>query len=80
MHVWGGISYQRKTPIVILEGLMTATGIIAVYKARLFLYLNKVNTNLRVMQNNDPKHTSTRVSLKTWVSIGGKPGQDRLIT
>ena len=63
VHVWAGISCQGKTPIVIFEGLMNATGLIEVFKSGLVPYLNRVNSNPRLMQDNDPKHTSARVGL-----------------
>ena len=63
VHVWAGISCQGKTPIVIFEGLMNATGLIEVFKSGLIPYLNQVNSNPCLMQDNDPKHTSARVGL-----------------
>ena len=63
VHIWGGISCQGKTPIVIFEGIMNGTGLIEVLKAGLVPYLNEVNNNPRLMQDNDPKHTSSRVAL-----------------
>ena len=63
VHIWAGISCQGKTPIVIFDGKMNATGFIEVLKAGLIPYCNEVNNNPRLMQDNDPKHTSTRVRL-----------------
>ena len=63
VHVWAGISFQAKTPIVIFEGIMNGTGLIDVFKAGLVPYLNQVNINPHLMQDNDPKHTSARVAL-----------------
>ena len=64
VRVWAGISCQGKTPLVIFEGVMNGTGLIEVFKAGLVPYLNQVNNNPRLMQDNDPKHTSTRVALR----------------
>ena len=63
VHVWAGISCQGKTPIVIFDGIMNATGFIQVLEAGLVPYLNQVNPHPRFMQDNDPKHTSRRVGM-----------------
>lgn len=69
VHVWAGISCQGKTPIVIFEGKLNATGMIEVLEAGLVPYLNQVNGNPRLMQDNDPKHTSGRV--RVWLEEAG---------
>lgn len=63
VHVWAGISCQWNTPIVIFERLMNGAGLTEVFKAGLVPYINQVNNNPHLMQDNDPKHTSTRVAL-----------------
>ena len=63
VHVWAGISWKGKTPIVIFDGKMNATGFIEVLTAGLVPYLRKVDTNPKFMQDNDPKHTSRRAGL-----------------
>ena len=60
VHVWAGISCQWNTPIVIFEGLMNGAGLTEVFKAGLVPYINQVNNNPHLMQDNDPKHTSTK--------------------
>ena len=62
VHVWAGISCKGKTPVVIFEGTMNGAGYIDVLKAGLIPYLNAVDNSPRFMQDNDPKHTSARVS------------------
>lgn len=63
VHVWAGISWKGKTPIVIFDGKMNATGFIEVLTAGLVPYLREVDTNPKFMQDNDPKHTSRRAGL-----------------
>ena len=55
VHVWAGItcSCQEKTPIVVFEALMNVTGLIDVCKAGLVPYLNEVNNNPCLMQDDD---------------------------
>lgn len=69
VHVWAGISCQGKTPIVIFDGMLNGAGLIEVFKAGLIPYRDQVNSDLRLMQDNDPKHTSTRVRL--WFEEAG---------
>uniref|UniRef100_A0A1X7SXC3 Tc1-like transposase DDE domain-containing protein n=1 Tax=Amphimedon queenslandica TaxID=400682 RepID=A0A1X7SXC3_AMPQE len=69
VHVWAGISCKGKTPIVIFEGKMNATCFIEVLNAGLVPYLNKVDSNPRFMQDNDPKHSSRRVA--SWMESMG---------
>ena len=69
VHVWAGISCQGKTPIVIFERKLNATGMIEVLEVGLVPYLNQVNGNPRLMQDNDPKHTSGRV--RVWLEEAG---------
>ncbi len=63
VHIWAGISCEGKTPIIIFEGKMNATGYINVLESGLIPYLNTINSNPRFMQDNDPKHTSARVGI-----------------
>ena len=63
--MWAGISCQGKTPIVIFEGKLNATGFINVLELGLTPFLKHVNSNPRFMQDNDPKHTSGRV--RNWL-------------
>uniref|UniRef100_A0A1X7UBN6 Tc1-like transposase DDE domain-containing protein n=1 Tax=Amphimedon queenslandica TaxID=400682 RepID=A0A1X7UBN6_AMPQE len=48
---------------------MNATGFIEVLNAGLVPYLNKVDSNPRFMQDNDPKHSSRRVA--SWMESMG---------
>ena len=54
-----GITWHGKTPIVIFDGKMNAASFIEVMTAGLIPYLQQ-NSNPTFMQDNDPKHTSTR--------------------
>ena len=63
VHVWAGISWKGRTPIVIFEGIMTAEGYENILREGLLPFLRNVYpTGHRVMQDNDPKHTSNRVA------------------
>uniref|UniRef100_A0A1X7V786 Tc1-like transposase DDE domain-containing protein n=1 Tax=Amphimedon queenslandica TaxID=400682 RepID=A0A1X7V786_AMPQE len=64
VHIWGGISCKGATPIVIFEGIMNADGLIKVLEAGLLPYF-RVNQSAKLMQDNDPKHTSRKV--KDWL-------------
>ena len=70
VHVWGGISWKGKTPLVIFEGMMNGPGYTEVLKAGLVPYLNKF-PNAKFMQDNDPKHAS---------KVAGKWMEDQSIT
>ena len=59
VHVWGGISWRRKTEIVIFIGLMDAEGYIDILRKSLLPLIHSVYPDGdRLFQDNDPKHTS----------------------
>ena len=61
--MWAGISKKGPTPIVIFEGKMNASLYIEVLQTGLLGFLsNTFPDSHRLMQDNDPKHTSRRVS------------------
>lgn len=63
VHVWGGISWEGRTPIVIFEGVMNAEGYENILRQALLPFLHDVYPRgHRLMQDNDPKHTSNRVA------------------
>uniref|UniRef100_A0A1X7UDF4 Tc1-like transposase DDE domain-containing protein n=1 Tax=Amphimedon queenslandica TaxID=400682 RepID=A0A1X7UDF4_AMPQE len=43
------------------EGIMNGAGLIHVFKAELLPYINNIDNNVRLLQDNDPKHMSKRV-------------------
>ena len=62
VHVWGGISWKGRTPIVIFEGIMNAEGFEKIHREGLLPFLRDTYpAGHRLMQDNDPKHTSKRV-------------------
>lgn len=62
VHVWGGISWRGKTNIVIFEGTMNADGYKHILQQALLPFLNQIYADgHRLMQDNDPKHTSKKV-------------------
>uniref|UniRef100_A0A1X7U2U5 Tc1-like transposase DDE domain-containing protein n=1 Tax=Amphimedon queenslandica TaxID=400682 RepID=A0A1X7U2U5_AMPQE len=61
VHIWAGMSCKGKTPIVIFEGIMHGARLIDVFKAGLLPYINNIDNNVHLMQENDPKHTSKQV-------------------
>ena len=69
VHVWAGISWEGKTPIVIFEGMMNATGYINILEVGLKPFLRDVLPNALFMQDNDPKHTSGRA--QKWIENEG---------
>ena len=60
VHVWAGINWEGRTPIVIFEGKMNAKAYVSVLEAALKPFLPIIN-NAKFMQDNDPKHTLKRV-------------------
>ena len=59
VHVWAGISVRGPTNIVIFDGIMTATCYGNIIQAAFIPFINNVYPEgHRLMQDNDPKHTS----------------------
>ena len=59
--MWGGISWRGKTQIVIFSGLMDAEGYVEILSNSLLPFIRTVYPDgHRLMQGNDPKHTSRR--------------------
>ena len=59
VHVWGGISWNGRTELVIFEGIMDATLFVEVLRKGLLPFLRRVYpSGHRFMQDNDPKHRS----------------------
>lgn len=64
VHVWGGISWRGRTPIVIFDGTMNAPGYESILREGLLPFLQEMfPSGHRLMQDNDPKHTSNRIKL-----------------
>ena len=59
VHVWAGISWVGATEIIIFDGIMDVQGYADILQARLLPFLrSKLPVSHRLMQDNDPKHTS----------------------
>ena len=59
VHIWGGISYQGATKIVIFTGIMNAVRYSKILDASLLQFIRECYPNgHRLQQDNDPKHTS----------------------
>ncbi len=59
VHVWGGILKQEATQLLMFNGVMNATKYGDMLSASLVpLFAERFPTNLRLYQDNDPKHTS----------------------
>ena len=59
VHVWGGISAQGATQVVIFSGILNATRYINISDAALIPFIEShYRTSHRFQQDNDPKHTS----------------------
>ena len=56
IHLWGGISYSGATPLVFFSGKLCATKLVKIFDVGLLPFPN-VRYH-RLMQDNDPKHTS----------------------
>ena len=61
VHVWAGISKKGPTPIIIFEGIMDADLYIEILQQGLLGFIhNTFPDSHRLMQDNDPKHTSKK--------------------
>lgn len=59
IHVWAGISKKGATNLVLFQGNMTATRYTAILQASLLPFIEaKYPDGHRLLQDNDPKHTS----------------------
>ena len=60
IHLWGGISYRGATPLVLFTGKLCATKLIKIFENGLlpFIQARFPRRPPRLMQDNDPKHTS----------------------
>lgn len=61
VHVWAGVSWVGATQIVIFDGLMDAEGYSNVLRAGLLPFIREKLPTHKLMQDNDPKHTSRLV-------------------
>ena len=62
VHVWAGISWVGATEIIIFDGIMDAQGYADILRAGLLPFpRSKLPVSHRLMQDNDPKHTSRLV-------------------
>ena len=62
VHVWAGISKKKRTLIVTFDSTMDATLYIKIIQHGLLPFIQRTYpTSHRLMQNNDPKHTSKNV-------------------
>lgn len=63
LHVWAGISKKGRTAIVIFDGIMDATLYIKILQHSLIPFIcSTYPDSHRLMQDNDPKHTSIKVA------------------
>jgi len=61
IKIWGGISKQGATKLVMLSGIMNANRLMAAYEAGLLPFLREgLKEDHRLYQNNDPKHSSKK--------------------
>ena len=56
--MWAGISLQGPTKICIFDGVMVAHLFVSILESTLIPFITKVFWGHRLMQDNDPKHTS----------------------
>ena len=62
VHIWAGISWVGATEIIIVYGIMDVQGYADIFRAGLLPFLrSKLPVSHRLMQDNDPKHTSRLV-------------------
>lgn len=67
VQVWGGISWKGRTPIVIFKVTMNAEGYENIFWEAHLPFLRVVYpSGHRLMQDNDPQHTSNRVVHFLW--------------
>ena len=59
LHVWAGISRRGPTPVVIFSGIMDADLYVTILQQGLLPFIRDTYpASHRLMQDNDPKHTS----------------------
>ncbi len=58
VHVWGGISWNGRTELIVFDGIMNADLYIQIHQLGLLPFLARVYPDgHRFMQDNEPKHT-----------------------
>ncbi len=63
LHVWAGVSKRGRTPIVIFDGTMDATLYVKILQHGLLPFIHSTYPDShRLVQDNNPKHTSKKVS------------------
>ena len=63
VHIWAGISWMGRTPIVIFDRILNAEGFVTILESALLPFLHDVYPSGHwLVMDNDPKHTSNRVS------------------